>query len=183
MRRLTHVVGDDGLSPVSRGGRRLERSASAAVLPVLALVPVWLLALAVFWLIARIWWKVGFVWFAAGYLALGVLLFFRPVQRFVLGPLLGARRPTPDETARLETAWRSVLQRNRMRNSRYMVMVLPSDELNAFACGGHLVVVTTFALQSLPRDELVRAGMPLASSPVPRALQGQRCRERRARGC
>ena len=66
-------------------------------------------------------------------LALGVLLFFRPVQRFVLGPLLGARRPTPDETARLETAWRSVLQRNRMRNSRYMVMVLPSDELNAFA--------------------------------------------------
>ncbi len=139
---------------MSRGGRRLERSASAAVLPVLALVPVWLLALAVFWLIARIWWKVGFVWFAAGYLALGVLLFFRPVQRFVLGPLLGARRPTPDETARLETAWRSVLQRNRMRNSRYMVMVLPSDELNAFACGGHLVVVTTFALQSLPRDEL-----------------------------
>ena len=137
-----------------KGGRRLDSSAPAALLPVLALVPVWLLALVPFWLVARIWWKVPWWLFAVLYLVAGVVLFIRPVQRFVLGPLLGARRPTRSELAQLDTAWRSVLQRNRMRSSKYMVMVLPSDELNAFACGGHLVVVTTYALESLPRDEL-----------------------------
>ncbi len=139
---------------MTRGSRRLDRSASTAVLPVLALVPVWLLALAVFWLAVRLVWAVPFWLFALGYLVAGILLFFRPVQRFVLAPLLGARRPTREELARLDTAWRSVLQRNRMRRSRYLVMVLPSDELNAFACGGHLVIVTTFAIDALPRDEL-----------------------------
>jgi len=32
--------------------------------------------------------------------------------------------------------------------------VLPADDINAFACGGHLVVVTSYALDTLPRDEL-----------------------------
>ena len=32
--------------------------------------------------------------------------------------------------------------------------MLPLDELNAFACGGHLVVVTTFAIDELPEHEL-----------------------------
>ena len=32
--------------------------------------------------------------------------------------------------------------------------VLPSDDVNAFACGGQLVVVTSYALEALPRDEL-----------------------------
>ena len=32
--------------------------------------------------------------------------------------------------------------------------MLPSDELNAYACGGHLVVVTSFAVAELPRREL-----------------------------
>lgn len=120
----------------------------------LALVPVWLLALVPFWLMTRLMWSIPYWQFALIVLAAGVVLFFRPVQRFVLAPLLGARRPTRDELATLDTAWRSVLQRNRMRSSKYMVMVLASDELNAFACGGHLVVVTTYAIESLPRNEL-----------------------------
>jgi len=37
---------------------------------------------------------------------------------------------------------------------RYVLAVLPSHELNAFACGGHLVVVTSYAIEALPRDEL-----------------------------
>ena len=32
--------------------------------------------------------------------------------------------------------------------------ILPSNELNAFACGGHLVVVTSFAVERLTRPEL-----------------------------
>ena len=99
-------------------------------------------------------WDVPFVWFALGHLGLAVLLFVRPVQVLVLARLLGARRPTREEQARLDTAWRSVLQAAHLPDRRYVLAVLPSDELNAYACGGHLVVVTTFALATLPRDEL-----------------------------
>jgi Zn-dependent protease with chaperone function len=51
-------------------------------------------------------------------------------------------------------AWRPVLQVNDLPLHRYVLAVLPSNELNAFACGGHLVVVTSYALEDLPRDEL-----------------------------
>src|SRR5687768_17745188 len=114
----------------------------------------WLLALAVFWLPLRLVWDVPFLTFALVYLAAGALLFLRPLQSFVLAPLLGARRPTREERARLDTAWRSVLQAAHLPRRRYVLAVLPADELNAFACGGHLVVVTTFAIEALPRDEL-----------------------------
>ncbi len=134
--------------------RRVDLSAITAILPVLALVPLWLVALAVFWLPIRMVWHVSFIAFALGYLAMAVLLFWRPFQVFVLAPLIGARRPTRDEWSLLDTSWRSVLQANRLPQGRYVVVVLPSHDLNAFACGGHLVVVTSFAAQTLPRDEL-----------------------------
>lgn len=138
-----------------RGSRRqVESSAIASIAPLIAVVPVWLLAIAVFWLPVRLVWDVSFLVFAGGYLALTVLLFLRPFQLFVLAPLLGARRPTPDERAVLDPAWRPVLQFNDLPRHRYVLAVLPSNELNAFACGGHLVVVTSYALEALPRDEL-----------------------------
>jgi Zn-dependent protease with chaperone function len=134
--------------------RRLESSAVTAIFPVLAVVPLWLLALAVVWLPLHLVWPVSFTWFALGYLAASVLLFWRPFQVVLLTPLLGARRPTRAEWAVLDTSWRSVLQANRLPPRRYVVVVLPANELNAFACGGHLVVVTSYAIETLPRDEL-----------------------------
>ncbi len=90
-----------------------------------------------------------------GYLAAVLLLFLRPVQVAILAPLLGARRPTRHERATLDIAWRSVLQANRLAGrGGSCIAVLPIDELNAFACGGHLVVVTSYAIDTLPRDEL-----------------------------
>ena len=89
-----------------------------------------------------------------GYVAAGVLLFVRPIQAFVLTPLFGARRPTDDELARMFPLWRAIALANELPPDRYILRVLPSDELNAYACGGHLVVVTTFALAELPRREL-----------------------------
>ncbi len=47
-----------------------------------------------------------------------------------------------------------MLQANRLPAGRFVIAVLPIDELNAFACGGHLVVVTSYAIDTLPRDEL-----------------------------
>ena len=132
----------------------MESSALTALAPAVALVPPCLLALVVFWWPLHTLWNVSYPLFAACYVAAGLLLFLRPVQVVLLARLLGARRPTRDEQARLDTAWRSVLQAARLPPRRYVLAVLPADELNAFACGGHLVIVTTLAVETLPRDEL-----------------------------
>ncbi len=134
--------------------RSIDTSAVAAVVPVLALAPLWLLALLVFWWPLHLVWQISFTMFALGYLVASVLLFLRPVQVLLLAPLLGARRPTRNERALLDISWRSVLQANRLPARRYVLAVLPAQELNAFACGGHLVVVTSYAVAALPRDEL-----------------------------
>jgi len=116
--------------------------------------PVWLLAILVFWWPLHVVWHVSFVWFAAGYLAAVVAFFLRPIQLLILAPLMGARRPTPAQSAALDLAWRPVLQAMNLPGGRYVLATLPSNELNAFACGGHLVVVTSYAIEALPRDEL-----------------------------
>ncbi|MCU1500971.1 MAG: peptidase family protein [Ilumatobacteraceae bacterium] len=134
--------------------RHVESSALTALLPALAVAPLWLAALFLIWLPVHVVWHVPFGWFALGYLLAGVVLFLRPVQVRLVAPLLGARRPTRSERALLDTSWRSVLQANRLPRGRYALAVLPADDLNAFACGGHLVIVTSFAIETLPRDEL-----------------------------
>lgn len=138
----------------ANGRRSIETSALTAVLPALALVPLCLLALAVFWLPLHAFSSVSYIAFAGFYVAGAVLLFIKPVQVGLLIPLLGARRPTRDERGLLDTGWRSVLQVNRLPRNRFVLAVLPSNELNAYACGGHLVIVTSFAAATLPRDEL-----------------------------
>lgn len=140
--------------PRGFGGRSVDGSSLSAFVPVIAVLPMSFLALFVFWLPVHAIWSISLGWFVAGYVAAGVLLFLRPVQAFVLMPLLGAHRPTPDERAVIDVAWRSVLQANGLPAKRYVIGVLPADELNAFACGGHLVIVTSFAISELPRDEL-----------------------------
>jgi Zn-dependent protease with chaperone function len=143
-----------GRPTVTSTRRRIDSSAISAFVPVVALVPLWLLALLVFWLPLTVFWDLGFLTFVIADLAAGLLLFLRPVQALVLAPLLGARRPNQRERATLDISWRSVLQANRLPRRRYVLAVLPIDELNAFACGGHLVVVTSYAIHTLPRDEL-----------------------------
>ena len=126
----------------------------AAIGPVLVIAPFCLLALFVVWLIVRLVWDIPFWWLVVGYLAGAVLLFIRPVQAFVLTPLFGARRPTDEELDLIFPLWRDIAHANRLPPERYILRVLPSEELNAFACGGHLVVVTSFAVAELPRREL-----------------------------
>lgn len=125
-----------------------------AALPVLILIPFCLVALWAAWLIVRLVWDLPYWWFAGGYLAASAVLFIRPVQAIVLTPLFGARRPTEEELEHLWPQWTAVAQASHLPPDRYVLRVLPSDELNAFACGGHLVVVTTFALERLPPREL-----------------------------
>lgn len=137
-----------------RGARRVERSAVWAFVPVLVMAPLTLLAIAVFWLPLWAITGVSYTIVVAAFAAVGLLLFVRPFQVSVLTPLLGARRPTPEEATRIEPVWAEIAQANHLAARHYVVRVLPSDELNAFACGGHLVVLTSFAAKELSRAEL-----------------------------
>lgn len=118
------------------------------------MLPFSVLALAVIW--APIGWltSLSFWSFAAIFLVAGLTLFIRPIQVLVLTPLLGARRPTSAEADVIAPLWAQIAQANDLPADRFVVRVLPSDELNAFACGGHLVVVTTYSVEELSRGQL-----------------------------
>lgn len=120
----------------------------------LSLLPACLLALTVIWLPLQIWWNVALWQFILGYLACGLLLFVRPFQRLVLTRLLGARRPTPDEREILEPIWTQVTQSVHVPSRHFVLAVIDANELNAFASGGHLVAVTSYAIEVLPDREL-----------------------------
>lgn len=134
--------------------RRIERSAVTALLPVAALVPFWLLAMAITWLPVRLltglpFWIVPAMWFS-----LGILLFVPKVQVATLSPLFGARKPHDHELAIITPIWRDLAARANLPQYRYAIRVIDSEELNAFACGGHLVIVTSFAIEELTPREL-----------------------------
>ena len=123
-------------------------------MPVVAIVPFALLALFIVWLPLGWLTDVRYWWVVLGFVAAGLLLFVRAIQVLVLTPLLRARRPTSEEAAIIEPLWSQIAVANGLPASRYVVRVLPTDELNAFACGGHLVLVTSFAVHELTQDQL-----------------------------
>lgn len=138
----------------TRSGRQVDRSAIAALFPVIALVPFWLLALAVVWLP---WWLVAGIpyWvLPVGWLIAGVALLVPSVQALVLSPLFGARKPTTEELAVITPIWRELAVAANLPQNRYLIRVIDSDDLNAFACGGNLLIVTSFALEELTSTQL-----------------------------
>ncbi len=67
----------------------------------------------------------------------------------------GSRRPTPEELARLNPLWDSVLSRAAGgRSRRYRFRVSDDHRISAAASGGSLVVVTARALRDLPDSRL-----------------------------
>ncbi len=137
-----------------RRRRDFDRAALFAFIPVLAIIPVWFLAMIIFWLplstvVDIPWWYV-----LAGYLAAGLTLFVPSVQRRLLTVLIGARKPSPWEASRLRPAFVEVTQAWHIRDRKFVVGVVDDQDLNAYACGGHLVVVTDFAIRELTHEEL-----------------------------
>jgi len=118
------------------------------------MAPFTLLALALVWLPFGLAFGIPLWWVIVGFLAVGLLLFVRPFQVLVLTPILGARRPTPEESVVIEPLWAQIAQANHLPANRFVLRVLPSNELNAYACGGHLVVVTTYAVDQLTDAQL-----------------------------
>lgn len=136
--------------------RSFDREAAWAFVPVVAVVPVWLGAMTALWLVPSRWLGFGsaFASFALVYLTLGVSLFVPIVQRWVLTLMVGARRPHRNEADRIRPAFDEVVQAMHLRRHRFVVGVIDSSEPNAFAVGGHLVVVTSFAATNLDHDRL-----------------------------
>lgn len=138
----------------SRWHRDVDRAALFAFVPAIAIVPLWLGAMVVLWLPLGLFTDVP-AWYAmVGYLATGILLFLPWTQRRLLTLLIGARRPTNDEAKKLQAAFDEVTTAWQIKGRRYVVGVVDDDDINAYACGGHLVVVTSYAAQNLTHQEL-----------------------------
>jgi Zn-dependent protease with chaperone function len=134
--------------------RRIDGYAVAAIAPVIALFPAWLVSVTAFWWVVVQIYYVSFPIFAVVWLLLGGLLFVRPVQRLVLQRLLGARSPTRAERDAIFRSWQIVAQANHIPPGKFVLAVVDSDDLNAFASGGHLVVVSSWAITNLSQDDL-----------------------------
>ena len=138
----------------SQSSRHADGSAVTALAPVLALLPAWGVTIALLWWVTSPFHDLSYIVFAFIALVLGAALFVRPVQQFVLVRLLGARTPSRDERDRLQRAWLVVAQASHVPASRFILAIADGDEVNAFACGGHLMVVSSYAVNELDHDEL-----------------------------
>ena len=133
---------------------RFEWSALTGITAIIALLPAWLVTASVVWLPFGWWGKVNYWLFVGSLFSLFILLFSRPVQRFVLMRLLGARNPTSREQAILAESWQPIVQRNKLQRRQFVLAVVDTESLNAFACGGHLVVVSSQAIEQLDSKQL-----------------------------
>lgn len=138
----------------SQRSRHADSSALTALAPVVALLPAWAVTIAIIWWITSPLHDVSYIVFAVVALLLGAALFIRPVQQFVLVRLLGARTPLREERDRLQRAWLIVAQASHVPASHFILAIADGDEVNAFACGGHLMVVSSYAVNELDHDEL-----------------------------
>ena len=82
------------------------------------------------------------------------VLFVRFAQTLLLTPALGARALTIEERSVAQPVWQEVATAAGINPDKFVLRVIDADELNAFACGGHLVVTTSFSLQHLGPREL-----------------------------
>lgn len=138
----------------ARGSRSLDLHALTAVAPVVALVPAWALAITVIWSATSAFHDLPLWSFGLVHLALGAVLFVKPAQPLVLGRIFDARSPTAEERVKIQRSWLKVAQRNHLKRTGFVFAVADSEDLNAFACGGHLVVVSSYAVHSLSDEEL-----------------------------
>ena len=134
--------------------RQVDLAAISSLAPVAALLPTWAIAIAIFWLPFWKFTDVSFPLFAFAALSLGIILFSKSIQKLFLARLLGARQPTYEESVALYQAWRRVAKASHISTSSFLLAVVDSNELNAFASGGHLLVVSSFAVNELDNNEL-----------------------------
>ncbi|GAA3110746.1 M48 family metalloprotease [Streptomyces rectiviolaceus] len=131
-----------------------QRGADATAIGTLLLhVPNFLCSLLVMVLLSLLFGDLGILVVIA-WLASGLLVIHRPTESAIARHLLRLRYPMPDERARLEPVWREVTSRAGVDGRAYELWVEDSDSLNAVAAAGHIVGVTSYAMNHLPNGEL-----------------------------
>ena len=133
----------------------IDSSALTAIVPVLALLPAWLAAMSLIWFVVAIPFDTSYVTFIGTAALASVVMFLPATQRIFVTRMLGVRTPERDERRRLDTAARMVLAAARTPKRRFVFAIDESSDVNAFACGGHMLVVSSFALDKLDDDELL----------------------------
>lgn len=138
-----------------RGKTSIDSSALTAIVPVLALLPAWLTAMSLIWVVVAIPFDTSYLTFIGTAALASVVMFLPATQRIFVTRMLGVRTPERDERRRLDTAARMVLAAARTPKRRFVFAIDESSDVNAFACGGHILVVSSFALDKLDDDELL----------------------------
>jgi Zn-dependent protease with chaperone function len=133
----------------------IDSSALTAIVPVLALLPAWLTATSLIWFVVSIPFDAPYVTFIGTAALASVVMFLPATQRIFVTRMLGVRTPDCDERRRLDAAARMVLAAARTPKRRFVFAIDESSDVNAFACGGHILVVSSFALDKLDDDELL----------------------------
>lgn len=140
---------------MARNGRsRPDSSALTAVVPVLALLPAWFVATSLCFLVVDVVSDPSYLAFMTIAAAGSVVMFVPVTQRVFVTRLLGVRTPTAPESRRLDPAVRVVLAAAGTPRRRFVLAVDESNDVNAFACGGHILVVSSYSLRELDDDEL-----------------------------
>ena len=124
-------------------------------MPVLALLPAWLTAMSLIWVVVAIPFDTSYLTFIGTAALASVVMFLPATQRIFVTRMLGVRTPERHERRRLDTAARMVLAAARTPKRRFVFAIDESSDVNAFACGGHILVVSSFALDKLDDDELL----------------------------
>jgi len=134
--------------------KNIDSSAITAIIPTLAILPAWLVSISFIWWILSGVSAIPYLLFIS-IIACGAITMFLPIiQRVDIVRLLGTRPPTAFEQERLIPAVRLVASSARVPHHKFVLAVDESDEINAFACGGHILVVSSFALHQLSDAEL-----------------------------
>jgi Zn-dependent protease with chaperone function len=133
----------------------IDSSALTAIVPMLALLPAWLTAMSLIWVVVAIPFDTSYLTFIGTAALASVVMFLPATQRIFVTRMLGVRTPERDERRRLDTAARMVLAAARTPKRRFVFAIDESSDVNAFACGGHMLVVSSFALDKLDDDELL----------------------------
>lgn len=107
------------------------------------------------WVVVAIPFDTSYVTFIGTAALASVVMFLPATQRIFVTRMLGVRTPERDERRRLDTAARMVLAAARTPKRRFVFAIDESSDVNAFACGGHILVVSSFALDKLDDDELL----------------------------
>jgi Zn-dependent protease with chaperone function len=134
--------------------RDIESSAFTAAIPVLVLLPAWLVAMFLIHLVVSPFVSTGFGMFLLIAALASVVMFLPITQKLFVTRLLGVRSPTAKERVRLEPAVKTVAQAARVSPERFVLAVDDSNDVNAFACGGHILVVSSYSLERLSEHEL-----------------------------